>query len=177
MNTLNMEEMRKSNKSIKSSSFKVQEINFTDNFFQTDTGRIIMEQYPRGNVVKKKKNNRDDADGILSGTDENEKFSSELENNLGFVKSINAITREISLNANTLYKAIHDMPMSRELYDKFLSGKMSYVNVANKLIATRESMGVKYSKYASKERLNKNKPISKGEWINLQDKKDKRIFM
>jgi hypothetical protein len=106
----------------------------------------------------------------------NQKFSDRVENDLNFVQSINKVAKEISLKANTLYKAIHDMPMTKELYDKFISGELSYVQVANKLIAIREAMGVKYSEYAAKERLNKRKPISKQEWIDAEDKKLKRTF-
>jgi hypothetical protein len=77
LNTMNMEEMRKSQKSLKEKNFKNQEIIFSDNFFHTDAGRIIMEQYPRSNVIKKKKNNRNDEDGIFSEYEENDKYSSD----------------------------------------------------------------------------------------------------
>ena len=106
----------------------------------------------------------------------NDKFNERIENDLEFVDVLNKFTKELTRHANNLYKAVHDIPMSKELYDKFLSGELSYFQTANKLLAIRESMGEKYTQYAAKERANKNKPLNKAEWIASQDEKAKRTF-
>ena len=106
----------------------------------------------------------------------NDKFNERIENDLEFVDVLNKFTKELTRQANNLYKAVHDIPMSKELYDKFLSGELSYFQTANKLLAIRESMGEKYTQYAAKERANKTKPLNKAEWIASQDEKAKRTF-
>jgi len=106
----------------------------------------------------------------------NDKFKERLENDLDFVDALNKFTKELTLKANNLYKAVHDIPMTKELYDKFLSGELSYFQTANKLLAIRESMGNKYTQYAANERANKRKPLNKAEWIASQDEKAKRTF-
>lgn len=85
INTINIEEMRSSKKSISNSEAKVnQEIHFTDNYFSTDVGRSIMELHPRVNVVKKKKPGMfEDATAhnsmglIATGMDLDEKYNNE----------------------------------------------------------------------------------------------------
>lgn len=106
----------------------------------------------------------------------NEEFNERIANDLEFVDVLNKFTKELTLKANTLYKAVHDIPMTKELYDKFLSGELSYFQTANKLLAIREAMGNKYTQYAANERANKRKPLNKAEWIASQDEKAKRTF-
>jgi hypothetical protein len=78
--SVNDNENNKNSQILKKNNFKPNEIiiTFSDNFFQTDAGRIIMEQYPRS-VVKKKKTNKKDDDGFML-EEGNEQFSNDLSN-------------------------------------------------------------------------------------------------
>jgi len=94
-----------------------------------------------------------------------EDFSNRLDNDLDFTNVLNEVAKEISLKANTLYKAIHDIPMSKNLYDKFISGEMSYVEVANKLMTLDSKLKDNYSKYTATQKSKGLKSLS------LNDKK------
>ena len=94
-----------------------------------------------------------------------EDFSNRLDNDLDFTNVLNDVAKEISLKANTLYKAIHDIPMSKNLYDKFISGEMSYVEVANKSMALDSKLKDNYSKYTATQKSKGLKSLS------LNDKK------
>jgi len=104
------------------------------------------------------------------------KFGDRIDTDFEFKDKIHKVAKEIALKANSLYKIIHDIPMSKEMYDKFISGEVSYVKTAERLKANRDKLGEKYSEYAAKERAKKNKPVSKNEWIKEQDKKEGRIY-
>lgn len=117
----------------------------------------------------------------------NEKFINRIENDLDFVNVINNITKEISAKANTLYKIIHDIPMSKELYAKFLSGELSYVQVANKSTAINERLKEQYKKYSAAQKAKGLTPLSLNDkkddknntikgWISIQNEKDGRIY-
>jgi hypothetical protein len=117
----------------------------------------------------------------------NEKFINRIENDLDFVNVINNITKEISAKANTLYKIIHDIPMSKELYNKFLSGELSYVQVANKSTAINERLKEQYKKYSAAQKAKGLTPLSLNDkkddknntikgWISIQNEKDGRIY-
>ena len=117
----------------------------------------------------------------------NEKFVNRIENDLDFVNVINNITKEISAKANTLYKIIHDIPMSKELYAKFISGELSYVQVANKSTAINERLKEQYKKYAAAQKAKGLTPLSLNDkkddknntikgWLSIQNEKDGRIY-
>jgi len=106
----------------------------------------------------------------------NDKFNERIATDLEFVDTLNKFTKELTRQANNLYKAVHDIPMTKELYDKFLSGELSYFQTANKLLAMRDAMGDKYTQYVANERANKRKPLNKAEWTASQDEKAKRTF-
>jgi hypothetical protein len=106
----------------------------------------------------------------------NGKFGDRIDIDLEFKDKIHKVAKEISLKANSLYKAIHDIPMSKEMYDKFVSGEISYVKTAEKLKLTRDKLGEKYLDYKAKEKAKKNQPLPKGEWIELQDQKEGRTY-
>jgi hypothetical protein len=117
----------------------------------------------------------------------NKKFVNRIENDLDFVNIINNITKEISAKANTLYKIIHDIPMSKELYAKFISGELSYVQVANKLTAINERLKEQYKKYAAAQKAKGLTPLSLNDkkddknntikgWLSIQNEKDGRIY-
>ena len=95
----------------------------------------------------------------------NDKFNDRIENDLDFLDVLNKFTKELTRQANNLYKAVHDIPMTKELYGKFLSGEMSYFEVANKLMSLDSKLKDNYSKYVANQK-------SKGlKVLSLNDKK------
>jgi hypothetical protein len=95
----------------------------------------------------------------------NDKFNDRIENDLDFLDVLNKFTKELTRQANNLYKAVHDIPMTKELYGKFLSGEMSYFEVANKLMSLDSKLKDNYSKYVANQK-------SKGlKALPLNDKK------
>jgi hypothetical protein len=98
-------------------------------------------------------------------------FIERIESDPDFVDVLQSLSKKISSIGDKYYKAIHDIPMTQTLYDKFLSGELSYVKTAKKLIEIKNKLGDKYDSYVSKERAAKRKPIKKGDWLNEQYKK------
>jgi hypothetical protein len=125
--------------------------------------------------------------GELIWTMDNE-FTFDKENNVEFVNELNKIADEIRLIADNHYKNIHYIPMSKEMYAKFISGDISYVQASNKLKALNERQYEKYKVYADAQRAKNLKPIAfndnktkdgeiiKG-WLSLQNEKDGRIYI
>jgi len=117
-----------------------------------------------------------------------DKFTFDRENDLDFVAALNSISDEIRLIADNHYKNIHYIPMSKEMYAKFLSGEMSYVQASNKLKALNERQKEKYKVYAAAQKAKGLKPLAQNDkkvkdgetikgWISLQNEKDGRTFI
>jgi hypothetical protein len=129
--------------------------------------------------------NQEDGQLIWSMDD---KFSFERENNVDFVNALNKIADEIRLIADNHYKNIHYLPMTKEMYAKFLSGEISYVQASNKLKALNERQKEKYKVYVAAQKAKGLKPLALNDkkvkdgetilgWLSTQNKKDGKIFI
>lgn len=117
-----------------------------------------------------------------------DKFSFDRENNMEFVASLNAVADEIRLIADNHYKNIHYLPMTKDMYDKFLSGDISYVQASNKLKSLNERQKEKYKVYVAAQKAKglkalalNDKKIKDGEtilgWLSTQNKKEGKIYI
>lgn len=100
-----------------------------------------------------KKYNSKNIESLLDG---NEELRSEY---LDFARKVKA-------KGDIMYKSIHDQPMTKLMYEDFLSGKKSYEQIASELSKYRSKAKEKYNEYAKKERLNKRKPLALGKWLS-----------
>jgi hypothetical protein len=100
-----------------------------------------------------KKYNSKKIESLLDG---NEELKSEF---LDFASKVKA-------KGDSMYKSIHDQPMTKLMYEDFLSGKKSYEQIASELSKYRSKAKEKYNEYAKKERLNKRKPLSLDKWLS-----------
>ena len=91
VNNMNMEELRNNRKKKQeqknTDTKSIQEIKFTDNYFSTEIGRGVLEMYPRGNMVKKKKSSISEENSLLAIVDDPNYFH--LDSNVNTLKKTN----------------------------------------------------------------------------------------
>ena len=116
------------------------------------------------------------------------KFTLDKENDPEYVNALNEISNEIRLIADNHYKNIHYIPMTKEMYDKFISGELSYVQASNKLKVINDRQKEKYKEYVAAQKEKGLKPLSLNDkkvkggdnipgWLSTQNKKEKRTFI